>query len=526
MMYEFKGNYVIINLKNFLSFDIHKHLCYSVFDSKEGRPKLVCLYKVENNKLIIPRGLIPRIEKFLQINFKYINIDYNRVPKDVLEKLRDYQREVLFSLLKQIEKCGCATIWIATGGGKSFMIGAILRTLFELGIGHRAFVLAHTVDLVLQNARFIKYWGFTNEDIGVVTSFRKEFNKRIVCCTVQTLYKAIKHELKISENGYDKNNKLSDEDRDVLYYFDYVKLKPYEASELVKSYLNSDVVVIDECQHIPAMMYKTILSVNENSIRIGLSATPFRADGKDLEIYAISGDIIERKVTSSELIEKGYLVTVYIFMYMYKPRNLAEIAYIVRSVKSELKAYNIIKDFLFTQDYNRLAEIVRIAYVLPKPCLILTKEVAPAKLIYEALRTETDFKIALVTGVVKGNERERIFRATREGKIEILIATTLADEGIDIPELRSLLITCGGKSKVKALQRIGRVTRKVNGKEYAIVVDIWDQVYFLIKHGAERVNAYRTEKNYKVEFVRNLHELICKIETINKLYSSYVVEHY
>jgi len=36
----------------------------------------------------------------------------------------------------------------------------------------------------------------------------------------------------------------------------------------------------------------------------------------------------------------------------------------------------------------------------------------------------------LVTGVVKGSEHETIFNAVRDGNVDVLVATTLADKGL------------------------------------------------------------------------------------------------
>ena len=78
----------------------------------------------------------------------------------------------------------------------------------------------------------------------------------------------------------------------------------------------------------------------------------------------------------------------------------------------------------------------------------------------------------MVTGVVKGSEHETIFNAVRDGNVDVLVATTLADEGLHLPPLRSLIVALGGNSKTRTLQRISGLVRPYPGKDVAIAFDI------------------------------------------------------
>jgi len=86
----------------------------------------------------------------------------------------------------------------------------------------------------------------------------------------------------------------------------------------------------------------------------------------------------------------------------------------------------------------------------------------------------------------------------------------VADEGLDLPPILSLLITGGGMSKTRTLQRVGRVVRPWKDKKYAIVVDLWDLGPYFEDHGEERLNLYRTEPLWRV-FITNTEELFQKL---------------
>jgi len=123
-----------------------------------------------------------------------------------------------------------------------------------------------------------------------------------------------------------------------------------------------------------------------------------------------------------------------------------------------------------------------------------------AEALHEIARAKWD-EVALVTGVVKDSERETIFNAVRDGNAEVLVATTPADEGLHPPPLRSLVAALSGKSKTRALQRIGGLMRPYPGKDVAIAFDTWDSAEFLYKQGEARKKLHENEPHWRIEVV-------------------------
>ena len=75
-----------------------------------------------------------------------------------------------------------------------------------------------------------------------------------------------------------------------------------------------------------------------------------------------------------------------------------------------------------------------------------------------------------------------------------MIATTIFDEGVDIPELQKVVLCSGGKSQVKLLQRLGRGVRKAPGKKVVEIVDCADTHHPLLrKHALERKKLFKRE---------------------------------
>lgn len=62
----------------------------------------------------------------------------------------------------------------------------------------------------------------------------------------------------------------------------------------------------------------------------------------------------------------------------------------------------------------------------------------------------------------------------RSGALRCLVATSLADEGLDVPRASVLILACPGRSGAKLEQRAGRVMRPHEGKACGIVYDFAD----------------------------------------------------
>jgi len=79
-----------------------------------------------------------------------------------------------------------------------------------------------------------------------------------------------------------------------------------------------------------------------------------------------------------------------------------------------------------------------------------------------------------------------------------LAATALADEGLDLPPLRTLTIAVGGRSKTRTLQRVGRLVRPYPGKKIAVAYELEDPAGFSRRHLQERLKLYRTEPRWRI----------------------------
>jgi len=453
--------------------------CYTIerWKQENGRLKReeveICLASCDERDCRIPRGLAPAVARVGGWSLPQF-ADLKPPTEGHFAGLRPYQVEVFKSVFEQLRQSGAAIVQMATGAGKTHLAGHIAKWLSDQG--YTVFTIAMQKDLAIQLREHARRAGAKN----------------VIAVTTQYLYRRL---LMNGENGGDENG-IDEESKEVLEYADdYSDLDDETLMRLFKQ--RNVAVIMDEVHHVPARTVKKVMIEAGDgwALRIGLSATPWRSDGRDLEIYAYAGTVVEPRISSSYLIKNGYAVPVEI--------RVVEAPYCEEVEECEgergAAAYMCVRKALVEcEERNRF--IVELAVKVEKPILIITPLVKHAEKLYR-LAKAAGLKAALVTGVVKAEKRKEIYDALRRGEIEVLIATTLADEGLDLPPLRTLIIALGGKSKTRTLQRIGRLVRPYEGKKVAVAYELKEDYPYIADHLEMRLKLYRTEPHWRIVFV-------------------------
>jgi len=511
------------------------------YDVRKFNPKARCFETVrirrywgypDTLKLRTFRGLLPRLIKKLPYYF------YRRPFADVAvydypDFLRLYQREVLAKAIDQLELCGAATCQMATGSGKSVLAVGLIKAIRPV----KTFYLSLNSDLLYQFKGFCERYGLR---AGIVNAENFQVEEPVTCVTIQTLYRALR-EVERLEERYEGNDEL-DEEVKVLLEETEVKDKYV----LAKLYKSADLVILDEVQHVPARTVWYCSIANSEALRLGLSATPWREakglltlsplyEGREgprrglarqgvaghgvarpstawrgsarrgevwprppthLDIYACCGDPVPRKVTSSELIDHGYLVPCHIVFLHYRDPSYRWLP----------RDWMAVKRYVM-ESGDRAEFVANVALRVPRPFMCLVREIKQGELIVEAMRRR-GLRVRYLTGKVDPEERARVFELVRQAGVDGIVCTQLADEmggfkfhprhGLDLPALRSLILAGGGKSSTRALQRVGRIVRPWEGKEVGVVVDIVDEVRYFRDHAQKREAIYRTEPKWRI----------------------------
>lgn len=395
------------------------------------------LCKAPTGEWYFPVGVLPRVLEVLNsIGYDYSVENDIELPGDPIglewktdKVLYDYQKEA--AEIAYLNSGG--TVCLPTGAGKTLVA---LRLIYAFD--HRTLILVHSRELMKQWRDAIKTtFGI---DPGMVGGSFKENWDDVTIASVQTIARRV------------KRGKMDTID------------------------LNYPVMCADECHHLPSEDTYTVAMLYNSPVRIGLSATPYRVDGREMKIWGAIGDICAR-ITPVDLIRRGYLT---------EPRFvILDPPYIkMRRTKDWQDAYY---DGIVANQY-RNQMIVDTARELMRDghkVYIHVERVEHGEIL--AIMFDD---VPFIHGSSPKKERDEAIRKFAGTELNCLISTLLG-EGVDIPAMSAIIMAGGLKTPVGVIQKVGRALRKSPGKEEAVVVDFRDKGAFLARHFQERMDVYR-----------------------------------
>lgn len=236
-----------------------------------------------------------------------------------------------------------------------------------------------------------------------------------------------------------------------------------EEIQLSASYY--DYIIIDEVHHISASSYRPIINHFTPKILLGLTATPERMDNEDILIDF--SNTIAAEIRLPDALNRKLLCP---FQYFGITDNidLSKVEWRGgRYVPSELTK-------LYTQNDKRVGDII---FNLNKYlndinnvralCFCVTQEHAQfmaEKFVMVGLKADY-----LVSS--RSNLREELRRKLYSKKINYLFVVDIFNEGVDIPEIDTVLFLRPTESLTIFLQQLGRGLRLAEGKECLTVLD-------------------------------------------------------
>jgi DNA or RNA helicases of superfamily II len=244
-------------------------------------------------------------------------------------------------------------------------------------------------------------------------------------------------------------------------------------------------------------MVKSLLLDSPNSIRIGLTATPLREDGRDLEIAGLLGRI-SYSIDYTELVQKHYLVPLEYIQFTPKiSRKIYDKLKTLNESYSDQpfsKLYSAVLRLFENSSYTNQQIMQKIKELNKFPALVIVRRISIAKKLSELLN-ENGIKSDWVSSKTSLEERMVKIENLKSGKLEVLVSTSLADEGLDIPQLSLVVLLSQGKSRIKIIQRIGRVMRPYSGKQRGYVLDIAYNYDIFQRQASKRIKFVSSEYN-------------------------------
>ena len=267
------------------------------------------------------------------------------------------------------------------------------------------------------------------------------------------------------------------------------------------NFRDRDILIVDECKHATAPVWFNIVNQCEN--RWGLDATPFFNDEErdnallrlfDNQIHTVDRSVLQDKLSSAtvrlldatdtglrEIIDADITKTMAWRRRYWKGNEEALWGQV---------AWLSVVNHGIVANHARNRAAIDAALSHWEPTLILVNQVEHAIWFAEQLPNAVACYAAM--GKKKRAQAMEDFHA---GRVQRIVATALADEGWDAPTAAVLVLVSAGKSETKVVQRTGRVLRRCEGKDGAIIYDFADRFHPLAaKHSRRRVEIYQSLK--------------------------------
>jgi superfamily II DNA or RNA helicase len=407
----------------------------------EGLPlRFECMTEWPDGSITVPRGAVEVVRHALaqdDIAVTFVDERSTGSPIGPLPQfdLRGYQ----LSGVLRLESKAQGMIVLPCGGGKTFLgVGAVAR------IARTAIVLVHTDDLLDQWVEDVREK--LGLEPGVVNADRKELDRPVVVASVFSLAPLLEADPAIGRRF--------------------------------------GIVVTDECHHVPAITLQRCIRHLPARYRLGLTATPERQDGHTKLVDWSFGPKLLVK-TVQELVAGGFLLMPRFrevstaFEFAMSPTDKHRLTKLHRALVADAARNQIIVDLAHWE--AQAGETVLILSNRKPHCRKLGKMLA-----------DLGVAVRVVIGTTKKSERRESLDELRDGTVSVVVATSLANEGLNIQRLSRIIIAFPDRSVGWTIQRAGRLTRKWEGKD-PLLYDVVDHhVPTLASRAGDRKRAYRS----------------------------------
>ncbi|MCC7371230.1 MAG: DEAD/DEAH box helicase [Chloroflexi bacterium] len=361
------------------------------------------------------------------------------VPPRLTLQARPYQRD---AIRRWLQADGRGVVVLPTGAGKTVVA---FHALAEAPV--RTLVIVPTIELLRQwHAGLIEKAGLPADSVGMVGGGER---------TVRP-----------------------------------VTVMTYDSAAMPRRRLNEfGLLIVDEVHHLPAPTYRAIAEKASAPWRLGLSATPERADGGHDDLARLIGPEVYRR-RPADLAEEGHIARyrenrIYVDLTPEERARYdllsAEWRWYLSSRRSSLGRGGLFEQLIRQSTHdpaarralqaqrqargialNAQSKIDKVAELLAKhrnePAIVFAEHVATVEAIGRRLALPT------ITYRTPPDERRLVLERFRSGAYTKLAAGRVLNEGVDVPDARVAIVVSGSAATREYIQRLGRVLRPKPGE--------------------------------------------------------------
>ena len=342
-----------------------------------------------------------------------------------MEKLRDYQQEMLDWLEEAWTEHRSVMVQMPTGTGKTLLLAQAIRNERQRteGAGH-VLIVAHRRELIEQIRRTVLRFMGDGSQLVTVESIQK-----------------LSRELASSAETNNSSPK-GEAGRGLL-------------------------VIIDEAHHAVARTYRRLWERWPEARFLGLTATPCRLGG---EGFSDLFDVLLQAQPIQRFIEKGWLSD---FEYVTaEPDNLMmkQVAGLrKRGADGDYQTREMAMVLDCEESVAHLYETYR-QFADGKKGIVYAINIEHARHIASYYHSR-GVRCAVIDSKTPSKLREALVKDYRDGQIEVLMNVDIFGEGFDVPEVEFIQLARPTLSLSKYLQQVGRGMRVSLGKECVTILD-------------------------------------------------------
>ena len=264
----------------------------------------------------------------------------------------------------------------------------------------------------------------------------------------------------------------------------------YDSAAMPRRDLSSyGLLIVDEAHHLPAPTYRTIADKMAAPWRLGLSATPERADGAHLDLAQLIGPEVYRRLPA-DLAEEGHIAKykekrIYVDLTADERARydgcMAEWRWYLARQRATLMRGDFFQQLIRQSAHDPAARRALQAHhqarlialnaqgKIDEVEVLLAKHRAENVIVFCEYTTMVDaigrrLGLPIITYKTDADERRLVLDGFRSGRFTKLVTGRVLNEGVDVPDARVAIVVSGSAATREYIQRLGRVLRPKAGE--------------------------------------------------------------
>lgn len=406
-----------------------------------------------------------------ELDLSYFTDQFLVHPRNPEFRLRDHQMRAIRAMLENTR----GVVDSPTGSGKTEMIAAVCRILWE-SLGLRSLVIEPKKGIARQTVERLElYYG---SDIPV--GYFAEGERREGPILVATSGTLLTHKPRM------------------------VKGRVIAADPQIRAVVHEyEVLVYDECHRTSSPSWYEIGEASNAHRRYGVSGTPLKNQAlEDARLVAMTGKVI-CSIPSDELVSKGYAARPKIAIVMNANATGPDLPATITTEEGAEVPLSYADEYrlaIIENDFHNTAVVKAAAWCVDRgrQTLVFCRRKDHFATLSRML-DEVGVQHIALWGGSDNMDRDQAKRSFKDKSVSCILATTIWDEGEDVPNVGAIVLGEGVKVDTVTKQRIGRGMRPDTD-------DVWVVDFVSLcspklgKHAHARAKAYEAA-GYDVRLV-------------------------